>query len=268
MKFMDDSPNKDKLPLEVGVSTLINVFFRRSLTIFIAVIITVFFLAFLWLLSDYAKYMSAILLGISGIIALLFSISLIRRSATPFDRFLKRLFDILVSVLGIVSMLPILCLVAIGIKSDSKGPVFQLQPRLGKDGKMFNLIKFRTMVVSDAVSSDGLTSDRRITRVGRILRKTSLDEIPLLFNVLRGDMSLVGPPPLRPTEVEMYGEEAFRVFVKVRPGMTGLWQVSPENTYEKRVEYDMYYTCNWNMWMDIAILAKTVAVVSRGRAGY
>lgn len=177
-------------------------------------------------------------------------------------------------------------LLALLIRLDSPGPVLYRQRRLGKGGKPFHVFKFRTMRQdADAVLARYLEAnpelreewekdrklrhDPRITRVGRFLRKSSLDELPQLLNVLRGEMSLVGPRPIVENEISKYGE-VYADYCRVRPGITGLWQVSGRNntTYEERVSLDRYYVTNWCIWMDLWILARTFPVVLTGYGAY
>ena len=181
---------------------------------------------------------------------------------------------------------PLLGLIALLIKLDSPGPVLYTHTRIGFGGKPFKVWKFRTMIKdADRVLREYLEKhpelraewerdhklrhDPRITRVGKWLRKTSLDELPQLWNVLRGEMSLVGPRPIVKEEVKKYGEK-FSLYTKVKPGMTGLWQVSGRNdtSYEDRVNLDAYYVQNWSVWLDIYILARTVKVVVVGKGAY
>ena len=180
---------------------------------------------------------------------------------------LKRLIDICGSLFGLVILSPLFIIIAISIKLTSEGPVIFKQERLGKDGKVFKIYKFRTMVVNAENIGDGLTvkseSDSRITKVGRILRKTSLDELPQLINVLIGQMSLVGPrPPLtyHPYNgYENYPEWAKKRF-KMRPGITGLAQVTVRASLEwdGRMVYDVKYVDDFNILLDIRIMIKTV----------
>ena len=177
-------------------------------------------------------------------------------------------------------------LLGLAIRLDSPGPALYRQRRLGKGGRTIFIYKFRTMVSNaDAVLHDYLETqpelraewerdqklrhDPRITRMGRFLRKTSLDELPQLLNVLRGEMSLVGPRPIVDNEKEKYGL-VYENYCRVRPGITGLWQVSGRNntTYEERVSMDDYYVTNWSVWMDLWILGKTPLVVLTGYGAY
>jgi len=183
----------------------------------------------------------------------------------------KRIFDIILSFIGIVILLPIYLVIAIAIKLDSKGPVLFKQVRVGKDRRNFTIYKFRTMVVSaeskrelqiDPTNMDNFVfqskSDNRITKVGSFLRNTSLDEIPQLFNVLFGHMSLVGPRPEIPEVVKYYPENYYQRLL-VLPGITGLAQVSGRGEIElgKTIYYDLTYICNFSIWYDIKILFTT-----------
>lgn len=180
--------------------------------------------------------------------------------------------DFFGSLVGIIIISPILIIIAIAIKLTSEGPVFFKQDRLGKDGKAFKIIKFRTMVVNAEHIGDGLIvtseSDNRITKVGKFLRKTSLDELPQLFNVLVGQMSLVGPrPPVtyHPYDgYENYPEWAKKRFI-MRPGVTGLTQVTVRNSVEwnDRIVVDNKYIDSFNIWLDIKILFNTFFKVSK-----
>jgi lipopolysaccharide/colanic/teichoic acid biosynthesis glycosyltransferase len=186
---------------------------------------------------------------------------------------LKRLLDILCSFLLLVISIPLFFIIAILIKIDSKGPAFFLQKRCGKDGREFNMYKFRTMV-KDAETlkkrlkneMDGpmfkLRNDPRITGVGRILRKLSLDELPQLLNVLKGEMSLVGPRPL--ADEEMIGDDIWReIRLSVRPGMTGLWQIMGRDSgkFGDWITYDTEYVQKRSLFMDIKILFLTITTV-------
>lgn len=179
---------------------------------------------------------------------------------------LKRVIDFIGSFIGIIILSPILILIALSIKLSSKGPVFFRQERLGEKGKQFEIFKFRTMVVNAENIGDGLTvksnSDNRITKVGKILRATSLDELPQLFNVLNGSMSLVGPrPPVtyHPYKgFENYPEWAKKRFT-MKPGVTGLTQITVRNSvsWDDRIVVDNTYIECFNVWFDIKILFKT-----------
>ncbi|MDQ1627523.1 MAG: hypothetical protein QOI54_1267 [Actinomycetota bacterium] len=196
--------------------------------------------------------------------------------------FIKEVFDRTSAFVGLVLALPLLLTIALMVKTTSRGPVIFRQVRVGRNGRMFTVYKFRTMVV-DAEQrlpelqgrneSDGalfkLRRDPRVTAAGRMLRRFSLDELPQLMNVLRGEMSLVGPRPALPSETERYGETVARRLL-VKPGITGLWQVSGRSdlTWEESVRLDLYYVENWSPALDISILWKTLFAVLRGGGAY
>ncbi|HFM4158168.1 TPA: undecaprenyl-phosphate galactose phosphotransferase WbaP, partial [Escherichia coli] len=194
------------------------------------------------------------------------------------SRTLKRLFDIIASIAIIILLSPVLLYISRLVKKDG-GPAIYGHERIGKDGKPFKCLKFRSMVtnskdvLNELLQNDPeakrewdttfkLKNDPRITKIGAVLRRTSLDELPQLFNVLKGEMSLVGPRPIITAELERYNEEV-DYYLLSKPGMTGLWQVSGRSDvdYETRVYLDAWYVKNWSMWNDIAILFKTVGVV-------
>lgn len=187
--------------------------------------------------------------------------------------FLKRFFDILCSGLGLIIASPFILIIAILVKTSSKGPIFFLQERLGKKGKVFKIIKFRTMVVNaenigTGVKVDG-KSDPRITKVGRFLRATSMDELPQLVNVVKGDMALVGPRP--PVTYHPYkGYEGYPDWAKprfqMRPGMTGLVQISTrsKSSWDDRIKIDLEYIEKFNVLFDIKILFGTIKTVLDG----
>lgn len=183
---------------------------------------------------------------------------------------IKRVFDILASLIAIIILSPFLILFSIILKLDSKGPVLFKQKRLGKDGKVFIIYKFRTMIVNAEKIGDGISiksdKDPRITKVGGVFRKTSIDELPQLFNVLLGDMSLVGPrPPVtyKPYDgYDNYPEWAKKRF-EMRPGVTGLAQVKVRNSasWDERIKIDNEYIDKFSIWLDIKILFMTVGKV-------
>jgi len=198
--------------------------------------------------------------------------------ARPISRLIKTMFDALVAFLLLLALSPLFLALAVLIRSDG-GPVLFGHKRLGENGRHFRCLKFRSMVVDgDAVlqqvlqtdpharmewnATHKLHNDPRITPLGRILRKTSIDELPQLLNVLRGEMSLVGPRPIIDAEVPRYGLNISYYF-EAKPGITGLWQVSGRSntTYEHRVRLDVWYVRNWSLWHDIAILLKTLPAV-------
>ncbi|MBW3537686.1 MAG: sugar transferase [Actinobacteria bacterium] len=206
----------------------------------------------------------------------------------PAERFVKRVLDLVGAVVGLVLLLPVLLVAAVAIKLDSPGPVLFRQERVGQCGRRFRILKLRTMVKDndgsdhlayvaalmrgEAKAEDGvfkLTADPRVTRVGRTLRKLSIDEIPQLINVLLGHMSLVGPRPPMAEEVRMYDDWAWQR-LRVKPGLTGLWQVSGrcELGFRDMVELDLRYQEAWSPVLELRILLKTPAAVlsSRGAA--
>jgi Undecaprenyl-phosphate galactose phosphotransferase WbaP len=198
----------------------------------------------------------------------------------------KRALDLLLTLSGGIFIAPLFVLVAIAIKLDSSGPVFYRQRRIGRGGKEFLAWKFRTMVTNADESlacylderpelrdewqrHHKLLHDPRITRVGKVLRTTSLDELPQIWNVLKGEMSLVGPRPIVEAEVQRYGDH-FDLYTCALGGVTGLWQVSGRNntTYEERVRLDAFYVRNWSVWLDLCILLRTIGVVLFRRGAY
>jgi exopolysaccharide biosynthesis polyprenyl glycosylphosphotransferase len=194
----------------------------------------------------------------------------------------KRLFDIAAAAVALLLLSPLLLGVAVAIKLHDGGPLLFRQQRIGRNGQPFPMIKFRSMVLEAeemledllvANESDGvlfkIKEDPRITRVGRFLRRYSIDELPQLVNVLRGEMSLVGPRPPLPSEVDRYALEVHRRLL-VRPGLTGLWQVSGRSrlTWDESVRLDLYYVDNWSMTSDLVIMAKTVRAVLTKHGAY
>lgn len=181
---------------------------------------------------------------------------------------IKRFLDIILSLIGIILVSPIFLIVAIAIKIDSKGPVIFKQKRLERNGKEFEIYKFRSMVVGAEKIGTGVYSkkgDSRVTRVGNFIRMTSIDELPQLINILKGEMSFIGPRPVltyHPWKLEEYTEEQLKRF-EVRPGITGWAQVHGRKCIEwtKRIELDNYYVDNCSFFMDLKILFKTVKVL-------
>lgn len=193
-----------------------------------------------------------------------------------YAKYIKRVLDLILSLMALIILMPLMIIIAILIKIDSKGPVFFLQERLGKDGKIFKIIKFRTMIVNAEHIGDGLKvkseNDNRITKVGKILRKTSLDELPQFINVLMGNMSIIGPrPPVTyyPYKYEDYTEEQKKRF-EVRPGITGLAQVKVRNSasWDDRIEIDVEYTEKITIIMDIKIFFVTFLNIIRKKNIY
>jgi lipopolysaccharide/colanic/teichoic acid biosynthesis glycosyltransferase len=179
-----------------------------------------------------------------------------------FHLFLKRAFDISFSVLALVAFSPLFLIIALLIKLDSKGPVFFKQNRVGQNGGNFSMLKFRTMSVDAEAYAETPKDpkDPRITRLGRFLRSTGLDELPQLFNVIGGSMSIVGPRPEMPFIVEKYNDLE-RQRLKARPGITGLWQVyaRTENLpIHHHIEYDLYYIENFSILLDLVIVLETI----------
>ncbi|HEX5472377.1 MAG TPA: exopolysaccharide biosynthesis polyprenyl glycosylphosphotransferase, partial [Lacipirellulaceae bacterium] len=204
----------------------------------------------------------------------------------PLARLTKRLMDTIASIIGCILLMPLLFYLAVAVKMSSRGPILYGHERIGRYGRRFRAWKFRTMFqnshlvleqyleqnpeLKDEWERDQkLRCDPRVTRIGRFLRKTSLDELPQLWNVIRGEMSLVGPRPIVTSEIEKYGPY-FGLFTMVKPGITGLWQVSGRNntTYDERVQLDAYYVRNWSPWLDMYLLLKTVRIVLFARGAY
>jgi exopolysaccharide biosynthesis polyprenyl glycosylphosphotransferase len=207
------------------------------------------------------------------------------------NRYIKRTADMVMSGLGLLILSPSLLIIYLLIKLDSRGPALFRQERVGMDGRVFTLYKFRTMRLEAddeahrqhmsqlingkiAAQTDGevlygkVEDDKRVTRVGRVLRRYSLDELPQLFNVLKGEMSVVGPRPPIPYEVEQYSDW-HRNRLDVKPGITGLWQVSGRNRlpFDKMVQLDIYYIENWSLWLDFKIILQTIPAILRGETG-
>jgi Undecaprenyl-phosphate galactose phosphotransferase WbaP len=209
-----------------------------------------------------------------------------QRLVMPPNRWLKRLSDIVAVIVVGSILMPFLLTISLLIKLTSSGPILFKHRRIGKGGKSFEAWKFRTMVPDadrnlaeylgrhpelrmEWEDDQKLKHDPRVTAIGRLLRRTSLDELPQIWNVLCGEMSLVGPRPIVDDEVAKY-KDRYRIYQKVRPGITGLWQVSGRNdtSYWDRVMLDTTYVRNWSLWLDVCILAKTVLVVIRGDGAY
>lgn len=199
---------------------------------------------------------------------------------------IKRAVDVFLTLPGLIALSPVFLLLAIAIKLTSRGPVFYGHARHGRDGKKFNALKFRTMfqngesILMEHFQKNPqelitwqcdhkLKRDPRVTTVGKWLRRYSLDELPQLCNVLLGQMSLVGPRPIVSAEVLKYGR-GYGLYSRVRPGITGLWQVSGRNntTYPERVAFDEYYVRNWSIWLDAYILVRTVRAVFQAEGAY
>ena len=198
-------------------------------------------------------------------------------------RLVKRLVDRVLSVLIGLAATPVLAIIALAVRLDSPGPVLFRQTRVGARGEVFQMLKFRTMCVDAEerlaemrASADAgndvlfkMKRDPRLTRIGPFLRRFSLDELPQLINVLRGEMSLVGPRPPLPIEVEGYESDAVRR-LRVQPGLTGLWQVSGRSdlSWDDSLRLDLWYVDNWSLMLDLQILARTLRAVLKGQGAY
>jgi lipopolysaccharide/colanic/teichoic acid biosynthesis glycosyltransferase len=183
---------------------------------------------------------------------------------------------------GLIAIAPLLLLIALAVKLDSPGPIIHRRRVMGVNGRQFDAFKFRTMHVNgdeilnahpglkaELALNHKLKDDPRVTPIGKLLRKYSLDELPQLFNVIRRDMSLVGPRMISPAEMEKYSKKGINLLT-VKPGITGMWQVSGRSdvSYEERVRMDMYYVRNWTIWLDARLLMQTIPVVLKGRGAY
>ena len=195
---------------------------------------------------------------------------------------LKRVLDVVLAAVGLIVTSWLMVLIWVIIKFSSSGPAIFAQDRLGLDGKQVRIYKFRTMVVNSEqqlmalLENEGMNrdyydhykieNDPRITSLGRCLRKWSLDELPQLINILKGDLSFVGPRPIVPTEIARYGTHG-NMILRVKPGLTGLWQVSGRNdvTYEERIQMDLYYIHNWSLTLDLKIIFQTIPAVLHGK---
>ena len=203
-----------------------------------------------------------------------------------FNRIIKYLFDMILTIVGTICISPLLVIIAIWIYKDSPGPVIFKHMRVGKDGKEFPCYKFRSMCVDakekleELLQNDPearaewerdfkLKNDPRITKSGAFLRRTSLDELPQIFNVLKGEMSLVGPRPIIKDEMERYGNY-INDYLMVKPGITGMWQCSGRNDigYTERVHMDSWYVRNWSVWLDIMLLWRTFKAVFAKKGAY
>jgi exopolysaccharide production protein ExoY len=204
----------------------------------------------------------------------------------PLDEATMRMLDVGLSLVALIFFFPLLVVIGLLVYAFDPGPIFFAQKRIGLGGMQFSCFKFRSMAVDaekrlhDLLANDAearaewdrdhkLRNDPRITGIGRILRKSSLDELPQLFNVLRGDMSLVGPRPIVPAEIMRYGNY-FRYYCAVRPGITGLWQISGRNdvSYRRRVAYDVSYSRSRSLMLNVRIIAFTVPSVLLARGSY
>ena len=215
-----------------------------------------------------------------------FMLSIRNNLARRRNRLAKRIFDLILTIIGGILISPILLILAVVVGADNKGRIIFAHRRVGRKGKPFPCYKFQTMVPNaqerleeylaknpearkEWEESFKLTNDPRVTKLGAFLRKTSLDELPQLWNVLMGDMSLVGPRPIVAKEVKFYGENIEEYYM-VPPGITGMWQVNgrSDTTYEERVGMDTWYVRNWSVWIDLVYLFKTVKAVFTGKGAY
>lgn len=193
-----------------------------------------------------------------------------------YSRYIKRIIDILISLVALVILSPVFLIIGLSIKIESKGPVFFVHKRVGKYGKIIGMYKFRTMVqnaeelikeftpeqMKEFKENFKLENDPRITKVGKFLRKTSLDELPQLINILKGELSIIGPRPVIEEELEKYGENKSK-FLSVTPGLTGYWAANGRSntTYEQRMDMELYYIDNMSWKMDVKIFFKTIISV-------
>jgi undecaprenyl-phosphate galactose phosphotransferase len=217
----------------------------------------------------------------------LFLLKINNNLKSPYNRLIKRTFDMMLSFMFMPLFLPLIVILGLLIKLGSPGPIIFCQTRVGRGGKPFRIYKFRSMyrdskerlekiLTTDPAAKQEwsihfkLKKDPRITPIGRFLRQTSLDELPQLFNVLKGEMSLVGPRPVLKDEIAKYYKEFADYYHLVRPGITGLWQVNGRNDldYVARVRLDTWYVLNWSLWLDIVILFKTFRVVLKKEGAY
>ena len=217
------------------------------------------------------------------------------QSASALAPGIKRAFDIVASLVGLVVLAPILLIIALAIKLTDPGPVLYRHRRLTRTGRPIRILKFRTMAVrySTGENFSGKTDsqiflemgrpdladeflvchkvrrDPRVTRVGHFLRRNSLDELPQLWNILKGELSLVGPRPIVDAELERYGSGGTRL-LSLKPGLTGLWQISGRSdvSYEERVRLDLFYVEHWSLWLDVKIVFRTLEAVFQRRGAY
>jgi len=204
----------------------------------------------------------------------------------PWAHRVKRVLDIVATLIGGILILPLILSLCMLVRIESRGPVFYKDQRMGRNGKLFSCVKFRTMVLDaeallqqmladdeemreEYLKYHKLRDDPRVTRIGRFLRKTSLDELPQLWNVLRGEMSLVGPRPYLPRESEDIGTTQKEI-LRVTPGITGPWQVAGRNhtSFSERVQMDADYVHDWSVWLDLILLVRTVWCVLLSRNAY
>ena len=186
-----------------------------------------------------------------------------------YAKYIKRMLDFILSIIVLLLISPLMLIIATIVKIDSRGPIFFVQERLGRNGRVFKIIKFRTMVLNAEKEGDGICvnseNDNRITRIGKFLRKTSLDELPQLINIIKGDMAFVGPRPPVTYHPHKYGEYPVKQRQRfiVRPGLTGLAQVEIRNaaSWDKRIEFDLDYIKKITFYGDLKIFIKTVGKI-------
>ena len=201
-----------------------------------------------------------------------------------FGQIFKRFIDILFGIAGCLLLIPLTIYVkVVNVKNGDKGPIFFTQDRIGKDGKLFKIYKYRTMVLGadkileklmaedpaireEYTINKKLENDPRITKAGKFLREKSLDEFPQFINVIKGEMSVVGPRPYLPREKKDMGEN-YKYIVAMKPGLSGMWQTHGRSdvNFEERTILDNYYSHNWNVWLDLTIIYRTISIVLHGR---
>jgi lipopolysaccharide/colanic/teichoic acid biosynthesis glycosyltransferase len=247
-----------KLPVEKGTKNLVGVLTRRIFPVLVMMLTIIFFVLIEKITSYMSKLLFVLFISILAILLLVLIIALFSRRATKVNEIIKRVLDISLSLSVIIMTLPFMLILMILVKIDSKGPIFSKSKRIGKDGKLFILLKFRTFQVNNDV-----LDDPRVTNIGKFLRRFNFDYYPELLNVLLGDMSLVGPRPMFINEVDYYDQKFLNLYKKVKPGITGLWQIIASSTYsiKEKVKLESYYINNWNIWLDIKILLKTIISV-------
>lgn len=203
------------------------------------------------------------------------SIDIIKDNKIAYNT-IKRIVDVVLSFIGLIVLSPVFLFLSIIIKIDSKGPVFFAHKRIGKNGNTIRIYKFRTMHQNAEAMIENFTEeqmkeykenyklkdDPRITRVGKFLRKTSLDELPQILNILKGELSIIGPRPVVESELEKYGPNKSK-FLSVKPGLTGYWQANGRSTttYEERIDMELYYVENRSLWLDTKLFFKTIISV-------
>jgi undecaprenyl-phosphate galactose phosphotransferase len=210
-----------------------------------------------------------------------------RNLVKPWNILIKRSLEYVLALVLFILLAPVFLAVSLAIKLDSPGPVIYRQKRLARNNRVFSMLKFRSMVINNRPLLHDLLKqnreakrdwsrfkkirrhDPRVTRVGRFLRKYSLDELPQLINVLRGEMSLIGPRPYLPQEKKKIGR-SLPIISQVKPGLTGLWQVNGRNrlAFSDRLAWDEYYIRNWSLWLDLSILLRTIKAMAKSEGAY